>query len=219
MRRVLVAVLAFVVPVLAGCTEDNPGLIVIGNVQPDAMCVYRPAAGSLVARGVYDVAFPHGYYVAPLFNSWLVSRTMIRPIPPMVETNGIQIEGAEVELTAQDGSALPIATSAYTVAASAFVPPALGIAPGAGTGLVEAIPASVGTELAGALGSGTTTITARITFFGRTAGGSVIDASPWLWPIEVCTGCLEAPCGTMFEAQCNVGQDGSRYTSASCPAL
>ena len=219
MRRVLIAVLAFVAPVLAGCAEDNPGLFVTGNVQGDAMCTYRPGAAVFVARGVYDVAFPHAYYVAPLFQSWLVARSAIRPAVPAAESNGIQIEGAEVELTSQDGAALPIATAAYSVAATAYVPPALGIAPGVGTSLVEAIPASVGTELAGALGSGTTTITARITFFGRTTGGSVIDASPWIWPIDVCTGCLEAPCGTMFESQCLLGQDGYRYVSASCPAI
>jgi hypothetical protein len=219
MRSVLIAVLAFVAPVLAACSEDNPGLVVVGNVQGDAMCIYRPVAGMFVGRGVYDVAFPHGYYVAPLFNSWLIGRAAVRPSMPMAETNGIQIEGAEVELTAQDGSSLPIATTAYTVAASAYVPPALGILPGAGTGLVEIIPASVGTELAGALGSGATTVVARVTFFGRTTGGTVIDASPWTWPIDVCTGCLEAPCGTMLVSPCLVGQDTNRYVSASCPAL
>lgn len=219
MRRVLIAVLSFFAPVLAACSDDNPGLIVVGNVQGDAMCLFRPGGGALVARGTYDVAFPHGYYIAPLFNSWLVGRAAIRPTPPAVETSGVQIEGAEVELTAQDGSALPIATTAYSVSASAYVPPALGILPGAGTALVEIIPASVGVELAGALGSGTTTVVARVTFFGRTTGGVVIDANPWNWPIDVCTGCLEAPCGTMLLTPCLLGQDANRYVPESCPPI
>ncbi len=218
MRRVLIAVLAAAAGALSGCADDNPGLVVTGNVQADEMCLFAPGGGAFVARGVYDVAFPHGYYVAPLFNSWLVARAPLRPATPAVEPNAIQIEGAVVELTAQDGSALPITTSSFTVAASAFVPPALGVAPGVGTSLVEAIPASVATELAGALGGGTTTIVARLTFFGRTTGGSVIDANPWSWPVEVCTGCLAAPCGTMFESQCFVGQDAYRYAPSTCGA-
>ena len=217
MRRLPIVVLAAAVSasIAAGCVDENPGLVVAGNIQPDDMCVFSPSGAALVAYGVYDVAFPHSYFVAPKFLSGLVSRTAV-PGPPMAEPNNIAIEGAVVELTAVGGASLPIATSSYTVAMSAFVPPSVDGDPGTATGIVEAIPASVGEEIKALLGGSDGTVIARMTFFGHTTGGTAIDAGPWSWTMRVCDGCLEVPCATMLTSSCLAGQDGNVYKGAAC---
>ncbi len=217
MRRLVIAVLAAAAAASAGCVDDNPGLVVAGNVQADDMCLFAPTGGSLVAYGVYDTAVGRPYVVAPLFRSGLVSRTAVAA-SPRAQPNDIAIEGAVVEITAVDGAALPGVTSSYTVAMSAFVPTSVDGEPGVGTGLVEAIPASVGLELAAATVGVPTTIVVNMTFFGHTTGGTAIDSNPWSWTVQVCSGCLEVACSTMLTAQCFAGQDGYAYKLSDCTA-
>jgi len=216
MRRLVIAVLAAAAAASTGCVDDNPGLVVAGNVRADDMCLLAPTGGSFVAFGVYDTAVVRPYLVAPLFRSGLVSRTAVAG-PPRAEPNDIAVEGAVVELTAVDGSALPgVASSSYTVAMSAFVPTAVDGQAGVGTGLVEAIPASVGLELAASTFGVPTTIVVTMTFFGHTTGGTAIDSTPWSWTVQVCSGCLEVACSTMLTEQCFGGQDGYPYKLTDC---
>jgi hypothetical protein len=214
MRPLFIAVLA-AAAVSSACVDDNPGLVIAGNVKADDTCVFAASASTLVAYGVYDVAIPHPYLVAPLFRSGLIGRG--DPTVPRAEPNDIQIEGAVVELTAVGGGGVPgLATTSYSVAMSAFVPAGLDGNAGEATGLVEAIPMGVGAELASAVGAVPTTIVANMTFFGHTMGGTAVDASPWSWTLEVCSGCLAAPCGTLLEGVCFAGQDGYQYLPATC---
>ena len=213
MRPLLIAVLA-VATVCSACVDDNPGLVIEGNVQPDTACLVSAAGGTLVAYGVYDVALVHPYFAAPLFRSGLMPRTGAAG-PPRAEPNDIVIEGAVVDLTAVDGSSLGVAS--YSVAMTAFVPTAVDGEPGKASGLVQAIPASVGVQLAGITAGARTAIVAHMTFFGHTTGGTAIDSNPWLWTVDVCTGCLQAPCETLLVEQCFAGQDGYQYQSADCP--
>lgn len=213
MRPLLIAVLA-VATVCSACVDDNPGLVVAGNVKPDSACLFAATGGTLVSYGIYDVALVHPYFAAPLFRSGLVSRTATEG-PPRAEPNDVLIEGAVVELTAVDGTSLGVAS--YSVAMTAFVPAAVDGEPGKASGLVEAIPASVGVELAAMTAGAPTTIVAHMTFFGHTTGGTAIDSNPWSWTIQVCTGCLQAPCADLLVDQCFAGQDGYQYQSAACP--
>lgn len=215
MRRLVIAVLAAAAAASTGCVDDNPGLVVAGNVRPDSMCLFAPTGGALVAYGVYDTAVVRPYVVAPLFRSGLVSRTAI-VASPRAEPNNIAIEGAVVELTAVDGAAIPGVTSSYTVAMSAFVPTAVDGQAGVATGLIEAIPASVGLELAASIAGVPTTVVVNMTFFGHTTGGTAIDSNPWSWTVQVCAGCLEVACSTMLTAQCFGGQDGYPYKLSDC---
>ena len=218
MRRLVIAVLAAAAAASTGCVDDNPGLVVAGNIRADDMCFLAPTGGVLVVYGVYDTAVVRPYLIAPLFRSGLVSRTMV-PASPRAESNDILVEGAVVELAAVDGAGLPGVTSSYTVAMTSFVPTSVDGQPGVGTGLVEAIPEAVGGELAASTGGVPTTIVVTMTFFGHTTGGTSIEATPWSWTVRVCSGCLEVPCATMLTAQCFGGQDGYAYKRADCPAL
>jgi len=218
MRRLVIAVLAAAAAASTGCVDDNPGWFVAGNIRADDMCLLAPAGGALVPYGVYDTAVVRPYLVAPLFQSGLVSRTVI-PASPRAESNNIVVEGAVVELTAVDGAALPGVTSSYTVAMTALVPTSLDGQPGVATGLVAAIPESVGLELAASTGGVPTTIVVNMTFFGHTTGGTAIDSNPWRWTVQICSGCLEVACATMLTPQCFGGQDGYAYKRADCPAL
>ena len=213
MRPLIIAVLA-VATVCSACVDANPGLVVAGNVKPDSACLFSPTGGTLVAYGIYDVAIVHPYMAAPLFRSGLLSRASTAGAP-RAEPNDVLIEGAVVDLTAVDGSSLGVAS--YSVAMSAFVPAAVDGEPGKASGLVEAIPASVGAELAVMTAGAPTTIVAHMTFFGHTTGGTAVDSNPWLYTLSVCTGCLQTSCDTLLVDQCFAGQDGYQYTPAGCP--
>lgn len=215
MRPLIIAVLA-AATASSACVEDNPGLVVAGNLRVDDMCLAVPT-GALLGYGTYDVAFPHPYLVAPLFRSGLVSRTAV-PGPPTTEPNDIQVMGADVTITA-DGAAIA-GVAAYTVPMTAFVPAAVDGETSLATGLVEAIPSAIGVALAALAPAGRPTIVVTMTFYGRTTGGTDITAGPWSWPVELCLGCLEVPCATMIaETQCFAGQDGYVYTMAGCPVV
>lgn len=213
MRPMFIVVLAVAVA-SAACVQDNPGLVIAGNIQADDSCVFAPSGGTLVAYGTYDVAFEHSYLVSPYFRSGLVARG--DPTVPRAEPNDIIMEGAVVDLTDEGGASLGIAS--YTVAMTAYVPAAVDGTAGEATGLVQAIPAATGRQLAALTAGAPKTIVANMAFFGHTVGGTAVDASPWAWTIQVCTGCLQAPCATMLTGVCFPGQDGYQYLPSTCVA-
>jgi len=95
------------------------------------------------------------------------------------ETSYIRLEGAEVSFEAvSGGSSIP----AFTLPLSDTVPPSDGDEPGEGIAVLQLVPP--GTEIE----EGTYLIS--ITLFGHTLGGTPIEAGEFIWPLDVCNGCL-----------------------------
>ncbi|HET6332528.1 MAG TPA: hypothetical protein VFG30_04915, partial [Polyangiales bacterium] len=98
-------------------------------------------------------------------------------------------------------------------------------APSSGVITIEAIPAAYAEQLDALDGM---QVHAEIRVYGRTVGGSDVDLNPFLYPINICDGCLtlcaaaippEASLEEIYgEGTCrdNAGADGRVCVDASC---
>lgn len=192
-----------------GCADsDNVSLVVVKNVVPDEMCVVDPGGVALLG-GVFDAALAGNSYEAyVVFRNALVTR---RGTDLSSDVNGIFVTSAEVELRGADGETpLGISPNPFMTVMSTFVDSG----GGESGSLVQLIPPGV----AGAVPAGQT-IVAAVRFFGETQGGVAVETDEWLWPIQVCSGCL-AVCDAemMLEPTCDVGQDALYHDASLCPA-
>ncbi len=204
---------------LAGCAPGDPGLMVGGAVGPNETCVVDPANPRLT-RGALDVAAARvSYTLYPAVFSQLINLSS-RGAPPRADPNVVNLSRAEVELRDSNGApfllgALP---NPFTVPATGFIPSSDGTAASVGLGAAQIIPPAYGEELRGI---GEATIVASLRMIGVTAGGAELAASEFLWPIDICTGCLfacvrndeeEALC----QPSCLPGQDTLSITPSAC---
>ena len=205
---------------LVGCVDDNVSVFISGNLAPmieETTCAYDPGSTVFLSQGKLDVAFGGSYSVNPLINNQLQRRG----VSGRAETNGIQLTRAEVTLEGLDG--LPVdfggLPNPFSVPTSVYIPPASSPeAPGTAAGTIVVMPTDYTLSLPIAAGS-TTTITAAVRLVGRTLGDIDIETGEWIFPIEVCNGCLLV-CDIGPEDEpvaCNAGQDFPIYDATLCP--
>jgi hypothetical protein len=220
--RLLAPVLTVVLTVCGeaagGCAPEGPSLVVLGNLQPDLMCVVSANSEVYVLHGRYDVAGPSpGYVVNMRVASQLVPRASNRSVQPRAEPNHVLIEGAVVTLSGGGGAPLPAGiSSSYTVSVAATIP--VGGTGGVGFGVVPvvAIPPSVAAQLAAAVPTRGAVVDVDVTIelFGRTAGDVTVAADPWTWPVQVCNGCLDnCALAAVMMTMCAGGYDNFLYCS------
>lgn len=214
-RTTLVATILAV----TGCVDhDAASFFISGAVAPDGDdCLLEPG-NALVSRGVFNVEQRAGYFVFPLYNNQLVSQGSEAPL--RADTNGVLIQGAEIELRDAAGVALDFGglPNPFTVPTSDFVPSTPSVnAAGQAVGSILAIPPAYAdvlfTQLGGAGGdpAASNIVVAAISVFGETTGEVDVEADEWLWPIDICRGgclflCL--PPEEMADAVCcTPGQD------------
>ena len=182
------AVLLGVMTVSGGCTDEETGFFIMGNVVVDAPeCVASPDSGSVLhSSGVLDVALRPEYDASLLVGTQLTPRgdkTNLR-----TETMITTITGAEVELYRDTGEL----DTEFTVPASGVILPDGGADPGFGIVTATLIPAATGIALAEELTNPNEirSRVARIVVFGKTIGGLDIETAPHSYVIRVCEGCL-----------------------------
>jgi hypothetical protein len=95
------------------------------------------------------------------------------------ETSYIRLEGAEISIEGLNGAP---SVSAFTVPLSDTIPPSEGEDPGESIAYFTLVPRGAIQE------TGTYLITMRL--FGHTLGGTPIEAGEFVWPLDVCEGCL-----------------------------
>ena len=206
---------------LVGCVDDNVSVFISGNLAPmieESSCAYDPGSTTFISSGKLDVAFGGSYEIHPIIQNQLQRRGVSgRP-----ETNGIHITRAEVTLEGLDGLPLDFGgflPNPFSVPTTVYIPPASSPdAPGAAAGSIVVVPADYTLSLPVAAGS-TTTITASVRLVGRTLGDIDIETGDWIFPIEVCNGCLLiCEIGPDDElVSCNPGQDSSFFDADLCP--
>ena len=210
-------VVALAGAMLFGCVEDDTAaLFVTGHVKPtDDDCVLESDNPNIL-RGLLDVANGGSYELFPRYQSQL--RTRASEAPPAADPNGIFVEGAEVELSAPDGSLVGFGglPNPFTVTVSDYV------APGSQTvGSIQIVPPAYVDSLAAAVGD-TGQVVATVRPFGQTAGEVQIEGRAFIWPIDLCVGCLVG-CVAPDEDPilwCTFGQDLRSYVHdpIACPA-
>ena len=224
--KVFLGMLALAGALGTGCADQNTiSFFIAGHALSEsegegagARCMYS-GESALALRGTLDVGLicagtsvetvpPRQYVLHPMYVNQIINR---ESSTPHADPNGVFVQGAEVELRATDGSALAVGLpNPFTVTASDYVPSAGGTAESRSVGSLEIVPPLYGEALA-AMG-GNFTIVAAVTAFGQTNGEVDVESGEFLWPIDVCQGCLfiELPPtdeGGVDSLPCEAGQD------------
>ncbi len=214
-----VAVLLGALGVGWGCTDEETGLFVQGNIALDApQCGARAEASApLRMAGTLDVAIKLDYQATLLVGSQLTPRGDKENL--RAESMITAITGAEVQLFTDTGAL----DTEFTVPASGVIFPDASSDPGFGTVNATLIPAATGIELANEITTraDVRTRVAQVKVFGKTIGGLEVESGELTYVIRVCEGCLvDFPSAVMDsagncsenldmnpEAPCRLGQD------------
>lgn len=190
---------------VGGCAENRASLFIAQAMylDPEDSCAPDPdPSEAAIVGGIWDLGVGYPYVARLLIGNQL------RPVGNnnqlRAETNRIQLQWAEVELSTLNGSA---AAAPYRVPLSGTVSPDDSSDPGWISLPVQLIPSR--NQLPG--GTGDYMVSVRIV--GTTLGGTTVESSPWDFPVQVCEGCL-AKCpedpsvsacvpGSDFRTECN----------------
>jgi hypothetical protein len=137
---------------------------------------------------VLDTVLRSEYRANLLIGSQIIARSSRTPIRP--ESSQIQLQGSEVTIENNKGETI---AGPYTVPGSGFIKEAQTGQPAYGlieTILIDAATSSKLKTQLQAKGNQLTRVTTRVKVFGQTLGGSSVESSEFLFPIDVCIGCL-----------------------------
>ena len=179
--------LALVLAGSNGCTDEESGLFIQGNMVMQApTCEVRAEASSpLLISGVLDVGLKLDYEATLLVGSQLTPRTDKQNL--RTETMIAVVNGAEVHLYRDTGEE----ETAFTVPASGVIRPEASDDPGFGVISATLIPQATGADLAADMQRGEVrTRVAEVKVFGQTVGGLDVESASLRYVIRVCKGCL-----------------------------
>lgn len=214
------ALLLAMLAAFSGCTEEDTGLFIAGNMVVEAPDCSVTAEGNapLLLRGTLDVSQRADYVATLLVGNQLTPRSDKESL--RTETAVTTITGAEVRLLTDTGEV----DTEFTVPASGVISPDGSEDPGFGVVLATLIPAASGVALAGQLAQGQSrTRVAQVKVFGETIGGVEVESAVFTYVIEVCAGCLVSyppdaldgngncnqPTDQEIELPCTRGQDAA----------
>ena len=217
-----VALLALLAPfALGSCVADSVSLRITCNVAPEDDCTYEEGA-DCYGNGELNVneGDPPNVVGAQSYRAVLRVVNGLKPrereVPPLSETNGIQIYQFEVRIKDSAGETLSLSglPNPYTVPASGFIEPDE-------EGLVgsDLIPnAYIGALRTLHGGRTQTTINLSVIARGKTSGDVEVESAGWPWFINIrsVNPNASAPqCIPVEESVCTMGQD--RYVFACDP--
>lgn len=230
---------------LGGCAPEGPSGFVTFNLMPSSQCVYSPdiGANNFFPIGHYDIAPGGGeliggdqttscenpYFVHLLVNSFL--RPNADTMLGRAEPNILQLHSAEVKLmTIQRQTLLfrepePDLPNPFLVTTNNSLFPATGSTPATGVAAIEVIPTDYAPYLEMFIGG---QILAEIQIFGTTTGDVDVEFKPFVYPIEICYGCMtvcqsaidgeDLTMEEVLHGQCddNAGADGRACIDPDC---
>lgn len=203
MRRLIPAAMLSIgaVGLLAGCAEDTPEIFIVAN-QPFTDECEVPAATTSAnqvfrSRGVLDLFVASSYIMAPRVENTLVGSNEVRfggigggqgLTGNEWEANHILLRRAVVQFDAPEALGVPLPRELDVELSGAITPG------GVASISLQAITPSLGTTLANSrlLREARTSLTLllRIKFYGETATGRSVDSNEFVYPVELCYGCL-----------------------------
>jgi hypothetical protein len=208
--------------VLAGCAPSNPGLLVSGALEPLPGLCQVMMGGIPQVRGTLDVTSARVSYTlnVGLLNN-LTNVAQPRGAPPRADSNAINLRSAQVELRDVTGApfALPGLPNPYTVPAAGFIQSSMdGMMGTAGVASIQIIPPAYGETLREIVEG---TVVASVRVVGVTAGDSEVISPEFVWPIEICSGCLyecvrDDDGAALCVPSCFPGQDEVTITPSAC---
>jgi len=193
------SIAALVIGLLSACAPEPPTAIIGGVVPPDSSCLVPSDSDTVLPHGSYDISPGGGgfkfckrsYFAFLKVLSYLRSTVDIGLGRP--ETNVLQLNSAEVRLMNLQRAQLvfegsdPMLPNPFQVTANSTVQPGDGETASEAVVPVEVIPAAYASGLTKLVGS---KVLAEIKVFGTTTGDIDIDFKPYVFPIDICDGCL-----------------------------
>ncbi len=199
-RKALLPIVFGITSLLAGCAEDTPEIFVVGNQPFTAECEVPGASSQgsaeLRTRGVLDLFITSAYQMLPAVQNRLVDSGTVRfavggngegLVGQEWEANDVILQRALIRYEAPDALGVPLPRE-LELDLSGAIPPA-----GSASIEMQVITPSIGRTLANSriLREGTSlTLNLRIKFFGVTSAGRSVDSNEFVYPIELCYGCL-----------------------------
>ncbi|HEX6244282.1 MAG TPA: hypothetical protein VFZ61_25370 [Polyangiales bacterium] len=198
--------------------DDSVSLRITCNVVPDTDCTYSES-GLCWVKGQLNVsasAQSTPYTAVLRLTNGLKPRE--REVPPLSETNGIQIRQMEITIKDPAGNKPNLGSlpNPYTVPASGFIEPG-------SDGLVGAdLVPSAYVERLRALSGSMKTVSLSVFARGRTSGDVAVESGTWPWYISLITDTLDpgaqgSRCIQIEDPVCSFAQDG--YANVCDPAL
>jgi hypothetical protein len=208
-----VALLALLAPfALGSCVDDSVSLRITCNVSPEDDCKYT-SGGDCYVNGELNVnAGDPNAMAAQSYRAVLRVVNGLKPrnreVPPLSETNGIQIYQFEVRIKDSAGQTLSLSglPNPYTVPASGFIDPT-------DEGLVgsDLIPNAYIGALRTLHGTRTqTTINLSVIARGKTSGDVEVESAAWPWYINIRSvnpNASGGQCVAVEDSVCTLGQD------------
>lgn len=179
----------------SGCVDAGETLRILRNQEPTGLCVVADDESSaFLSSGLIDTTADTGYIFTPLVEN--------RAVGDVETDRRVFIDGAVVRLKfATDFFDAATLTRLETEGLSYFTQPFSGsiVSNGLGAFKFEIIPRVVLEEMQGNLPAGEfTRITAEIEMRG-TIDGKDVTSPAFIYPIEVCNGCLVQDLGLCAE--------------------
>lgn len=202
-KFLLVSVLGCLAAGFAGCAESTPEIYIKANQPFDDECQSPTSAAgttTFVSRGVLDLFLSNEYVMAPLVQNTLVPSTSVSfgaagggagggLTGNEWEANSVSLTHAIVRFNAPDALGVPLLSRIE-------IPLSGSMEPGGFAGLtLVPITANIGNVLSQSTLlrenlDTTLTLELGLTFHGRTAGGVRVDSNEFVYPVDLCFGCL-----------------------------
>lgn len=248
MRRVSVFAATSILLFLSACAAEGPSAYVTFNLAVDSACKATASTGSgtqFIPVGQFDIStggIPKGmtkhttecdtsYYMNLMVNSNL--RPNAKAATGRAEPNILQIHSAEVHLMtlkretiAFDRNKANVLPNPFLVTTANTLQPASGTTPSIGVVSIEAIPRDYAHQLDKFASS---QILAEVQVFGTTLGDVDVDFKSFVYPIQLCDGCLtrclnkdiisnNLDVDTVYGNDCqdDAGQDGRVCIDTKC---
>jgi hypothetical protein len=165
----------------AGCVTNESSLFVEHALYLDAgsECSFDTDLPAY-ASGQMDIGIRNAGYGLAIS---LVNQLQALGDPDLLrtETSYIRLEGAEVSIEPiTGGTSVP----AFTLPLTDTIPPGSGSTAGRSVSFLKLVPSGAIEE--------TGTYLIHVTMFGHTLGGTSIETGEFVWPLEVCDGCLRS---------------------------
>lgn len=187
---------------LGSCVADSVSLRNTCALVPDTDCTFSTGSECYI-RGMLNLEAATTYTSVLQVTNGLKARE--REVPPLSETNGIQIDQVEVEVKDSAGNNLALAglPNPFTVPASGAIPPG-------DEGIVGAdlLPAAYVTALRAL--SRLNTINLSVIARGKTSGDVEVETAKWPWYINLIRKSADPAqnqCVIIEDSVCGLGQD------------
>jgi len=248
--RITLLTAAIVAAFSLGACAETPELYILNNAALDDSCeipITTGTSGTFVSRGVLDLFLTDTYYMYPVVENSLVESNSVEYVQVGGRAQGLQgneweankitMTHAEITLDIPAALNVPVAQS-YEIPLAGSLTPA-----DFATVALQLITPAVGRQLSQSEflrgSTSSVTILARIRIHGRTATNRRVDSNEFVYPIELCFGCLIfIPAGAVdsnfptpncrnldpdavieSNTVCSVGQDQPIDCREICPLL